>query len=65
MELNSSNTLEYKHISEPTAEIVQYIDDRRKGIVYSLKTRWKKLNNAMCGGIEPNMLITVAGTSGF
>ena len=64
MEQNSNNTLEYKHISEPAKEIVQYISDRRTGINNVLKTRWKKLNNAICGGFEKNMLISIAGTSG-
>jgi replicative DNA helicase len=56
--------LEIKHISQPTKEILKYIDDRRNGRVVSLKTRWRKFNNACMGGIEPNTIITVAGISG-
>lgn len=58
------NKLDIKHISEPTKEILEYIDNRRKGVVKSLKTRWRKFNNACMGGIEPNTIITVAGISG-
>lgn len=61
MEQNSNNTLEYVHISSATDEALKYIDNRRKGIFYSLRTRWKKLNNVMNGGFEPHTLTTIAG----
>ena len=56
--------LSYKHISEPTHEILQYIDNRRKGVNKSLKTRWSKFNRQCMGGIEPNTVYTIAGISG-
>ena len=56
--------LTYKHIKEPTNEILRYIDDRRSGAIKSLKTRWNKLNKQLLGGLEPGTLITVAGISG-
>lgn len=61
---NSNKVLGYKHIKQPTKEIVSYIDNRRKGIVKSLKTRWPKFNRHCMGGIEPNVIITIAGISG-
>jgi replicative DNA helicase len=64
MEQNYSKSLTYKHISHATDEIVTYIDNRRKGIVKSLKTRWNKFNKVCQGGIEPNVIITIAGISG-
>lgn len=64
MEQRLSKPLPYKHISQPTEEIIQYIQDRRTGHRKSLQTKWPKLNNRMNGGIEPNVLITVAGISG-
>jgi replicative DNA helicase len=66
MEHNSSNdnTPELKHISKAAEEIVTYIDNRRKGIVTSLRTKWTKFNNACMGGIEPNVIMTIAGISG-
>lgn len=66
MEQNYSNTksLTYKHISHSADEIVSYIDNRRKGIVKSLKTRWDKFNKVAMGGIEPNVIISIAGISG-
>jgi len=63
METNS-NSLTFKHISSATDEIIQYIDNRRKGVSKSLKTRWEKFNNTCNGGIEPNVIISVAGISG-
>jgi hypothetical protein len=66
MEQSSSNarSLTYKHISHSTDDILSYINDRRKGIVKSLKTRWDKFNKACMGGIEPNVIIAIAGISG-
>lgn len=64
MEQTSNKVLVYKHIKEPASEILRYIDDRRKGIVKSLKTRWPKFNRQCMGGIEPNCIYTIAGISG-
>lgn len=65
MEVTSnSKRLSYKHISEPTHEILQYIDNRRNGVSKSLKTRWSKFNKQCMGGIEPNTIYTIAGVSG-
>lgn len=65
METNSyKKSLTYKHISHSTDDIVEYISNRRKGIVKSLKTRWEKFNSVCMGGIEPNVIITIAGISG-
>ena len=62
MDKSSYNiTLPYRHISEATDEILKYINDRRKGYVQSIKTRWKKLNDQCMGGIEPNTIYTIAG----
>lgn len=64
MEQKSSKILPYKHISEPTNEVLAYIDNRRRGAVRSLKTRWGKFNRQCMGGIEPNTIYTFAGISG-
>lgn len=65
MEQNwNSNVLKIQHIREPAKAIVQYIDDRRKGNTKSLKTRWLKFNRQCMGGIEPNVIYTIAGISG-
>lgn len=58
------SVLKYRHITEPTNEIIEYINNRRKGIIESLKTRWKKFNRLCMGGIEPNTIYTIAGISG-
>jgi replicative DNA helicase len=60
----SNRTLEYRHILEPTKEIIKYIDDRRKLRSVSLKTRWGKLNNTCNGGIEPNIIMSIGAISG-
>jgi len=57
-------TLNYRHISDATEEILEYIDKRRSGVVTSLKTRWEKFNNICMGGIEPNSIYTIGGISG-
>ena len=66
MELISSSKkpLAFRHISNATDEILHYIQDRRKGSVNSLRTRWQKFNNACMGGIEPNTVTTFTGISG-
>ena len=65
MEQNSSSkSLTYRHISHATDEILTYIDNRRKGVVKSLRTRWEKFNKVAMGGIEPNVIISIAGISG-
>lgn len=64
MEQTLNNVLQYKHIKEPTNEILRYINDRRIGVNKSLKTRWYKFNRQCMGGIEPNVIYTIAGISG-
>ena len=63
MEPNSNN-LEIKHISDATSEILDYIDNRRHGIIKSLRTRWPKFNRQCMGGIEPNVIYSICGISG-
>ena len=64
MDKKSSRSLTYRHIKEPATEILRYIDDRRHGVVKSLKTKWKRFNKQCMGGIEPNVIYTIAGMSG-
>lgn len=56
--------LPYRHIAEPTAEILEYIKDRKAGKIRSLKTRWDKFNRLCMGGIESNTIYSIAGMSG-
>ena len=64
MELNSNKQLEIKHISDATNEILNYINNRRRGLIKSLRTRWPKFNRQCMGGIEPNAIYSVCGISG-
>ena len=59
------NKLPYVHVTKPAQDILKYIDNRRKGIFKSLKTRWSKFNRQCMGGIEPGTVYTIAGISGF
>lgn len=64
MEQKSFNTLPFKSISEVADESLEYIRKRKDKTIVPLKTRWNKFNKVCCGGIEPNMIITIAGSSG-
>ena len=64
MEPNSNKQLEIKHISDATNEILNYINNRRRGLIKSLRTRWPKFNRQCMGGIEPNAIYSVCGISG-
>lgn len=59
-----SKTLEVRHIIEPAREAVLYIDGRRKGLIKSLRTPWKKYNQVSMQGIEWGSIHTIAGLSG-
>jgi ABC-type lipoprotein export system ATPase subunit len=60
----SSKILAYKHISSSTNEIVKYIKDRRTKVSKSLATRWPKFNKLSMGGLEPGIIMSIAGISG-
>lgn len=62
--MDSPNILPFNHISVASNGIVKYIDDRRKHIIESFKTRWPKFNKMCMGGIESNVVYTIAGVSG-
>ena len=64
MEQKSFNTLPFRSISEVVNESLEYIRKRKDKTIVPLKTRWNKFNKVCCGGIEPNMIITIAGGSG-
>ena len=63
-EYYKSFPLLYKNIDSHANEIGDYIDNRRKRINKSLKTRWNKFNTLCMGGIESNSIYTIAGISG-
>ena len=49
---------------EVAQEAINYIEGRREHNIVSLKTRWEKFNRQCMGGIEPNLVMTIAGISG-
>jgi len=54
----------WKHISEVTGEVRKYIDDRRKGLVKSLRTGFVKLDASNIGGIEWGTTLTIGARPG-
>lgn len=61
MEQNLSNI---RPMSVVAQEAINYIAGRREHNIVSLKTRWEKFNKQCMGGIEPNIVMTIAGISG-
>ena len=53
-----------KHIENGALRAIQYIKLRREGKEPSLKTRFKKLDKALLGGIPWNKIFSIAGMSG-
>lgn len=65
MEQSSFDLLtKVRPMSQVAQEAINYIRDRKDHSVSSLKTRWNKLNKQCMGGIEPNVVFTIAGISG-
>lgn len=62
MEQNLSDVI--RPMSEVAQEAIEYIGGRRNHSISSLKTRWVKFNKQCMGGIEPNVVMTIAGISG-
>ena len=56
--------ISYKTIAQAAKESISYIKARKDHTIIPLKTRWNKFNQVCCGGLEPNMIITIAGISG-
>lgn len=64
MDNNSFKPLPFNSIKNVTNDAVTYIENRKNHTITPLKTRWNKFNRVCAGGIEPNMVITIAGGSG-
>lgn len=62
MEQNLSNVV--RPMAVVAQEAINYISGRREHDIVSLKTRWGKFNRQCMGGIEPNVVMTIAGISG-
>lgn len=54
----------YISINSAIDNALEYIQKRKDGNIVSLTTRWNKLNNQTMGGVEPNVIWTIVGTSG-
>ena len=61
MEQNLSNIRSMKVVAQ---EAINYIKGRKERNIVSLKTRWAKFNKQCMGGVEPNVVMTIAGISG-
>lgn len=62
-EQNAVKILPFESISQVANKSINYIKAKKNHSIVSLKTRWDKFNKAT-GGIEPNMIFTIAGISG-
>lgn len=51
----------FRHISEVGKEAEKYIEDRRKGLIKSCKTGFKKLDKTLLGGIEYGSVLSIGG----
>jgi replicative DNA helicase len=49
---------------EVACESEQYVDDRRKGKIKSLRTKFKRLNSFIMGGFEMNTITCISALSG-
>ena len=58
-EQNAVKILPFELISQVANKSINYIKARKNHSIVSLKTRWDKFNKAT-GGIEPNMIFTIA-----
>lgn len=61
---NNVTSLPYKPIIEAARESIDYIDQRRKGLITSLETPWAKFNKISMNGLEWHTIHTFAGMSG-
>lgn len=51
----------FRHIGEVADETKIYLEKRRKGLIKSCKTGFKKLDRVLLGGIEYGSVITIGG----
>lgn len=58
------NSFKVRSMAQVAQEAINYISGRREHSIASLKTRWNKFNKQCMGGIEPNIVMTIAGISG-
>jgi replicative DNA helicase len=59
-----SNQPKWKHISEIHKDALEYIKDRKNGLIKSIETPWKKFNDAGIGGLEWGSITTLAARPG-
>lgn len=55
--------MKVKHISEAILETNLYIEERKHGLIKTIKTPWQKFNDATLGGFEWGDLTILAGMS--
>lgn len=50
--------------ADVVAQNRKYVEDRRKGLIKSLKTKYPKLNSFLMGGLEENTILCISALSG-
>lgn len=54
----------WKHISDIHEDGIRYLENRRDGLIKSIRTPWTKFNDAGIGGFEWGSITTIAGRPG-
>lgn len=49
---------------EVVKQNLEYVDQRRKGLITSLKTKFSKLNKSLMGGLEWDTILCISALSG-
>lgn len=64
--MSQSSKLILKKLSsqEVVKQNLEYVDQRRKGLITSLKTKYEKLNSALMGGLELDTILCISALSG-
>lgn len=64
MEQTLYKPLPYRHIYSAAKDSVENIRKRKNNEIKSLRSRWKKFNRIIGGGIDPNRIYSFSGISG-
>lgn len=63
--MSQSSKISNKLSSEEVVrQNLEYVDQRRKGLITSLKTKYPKLNSALMGGLEWDTILCISALSG-
>lgn len=64
MSQSSKKILKKLTSAEVARQNRKYVDDRRRGLITSMLTKYPKLNSALMGGLEPDTITCISALSG-